>query len=106
MTAALQKNDQEKLFDEWIEVRILYDNKLKRLKSSQLQLNERKNLEQELKDLRMKISGIQNAIARFGDSFLDVYDAELIKPLSEADIIYLREEIREVRSWLESITGY
>lgn len=97
------KDDKEKLFEELVEVRILYDVKIKQMKSFDLKPDEQKSIEKELSTLRKKIASIKSSIARYGESFLDVYDSELMKPLSEADVIELREEIREVRSWLESI---
>ena len=96
-------DNREKLFDELIAVKLLHKEKVQEIKSQKLKPEERKSLEKELHELEKKIKSIQNAIARFGESFLDVYDEELIKPLSESDIIFLREEIREVRGWLQSI---
>ena len=98
-----QKDNKEKLFDELVEVRLLYDQKVKEMKTCDLNSQEHKMLKKELSTLREKIGRIKNDIARYGESFLDVYDSELMKPLTEADIIGLREEIREVRCWLESI---
>ena len=103
MTNHSEKDDKEKLFEELVEVRILYDEKIKKMKSFSLNSRELDSIEKELAGLRNRIALIKKSIARYGESFLDVYDLELMKPLSEADIIELREEIREVRCWLESI---
>ncbi len=97
------KDSKEKLFDELVEVRLLYDKKVKELKTCDTGSQHYKLLAAELTILKEKIRKIKSTIARYGESFLDVYDSELMKPLSEADIIELREEIFEVRSWLESI---
>jgi len=97
------RDDKEKLFEELVDVRILYDNKIKQMKSFELKPEEQKSIEKELANLRKKIASIKKSIARYGESFLDVYDSELMKPLSEADVIELRDEIQEVRDWLESI---
>lgn len=99
----LTENSKEKLFDELVAVRILYDKKIKQLKSFDLNEKEPESVENELAALRKRIASIKSSIARYGESFLDVYDSELMKPLSEADVIELREEIQEVRNWLESI---
>ncbi len=102
----LPQDDKKKLFEELVELRIFYDQKIKKMKSFDLKPEEQKSIENELANLRKRIAVIKSSIARYGESFLDVYDSELMKPLSEADVIELREEIREVRRWLESITGY
>ena len=106
MTNYLPQDDKKKLFEELVELRIFYDQKIKKMKSFDLKPEEQKSIENELANLRKRIAVIKSSIARYGESFLDVYDSELMKPLSEADVIELREEIREVRRWLESITGY
>jgi len=103
MTTDSVSDNKEKLFDELIAVKLLHKKKVEKIKSRELNTEEHKSVEKELNELETKIKSIQNAIARFGESFFDVYDEELIKPLSESDIIYLREEISEVRSWLQSI---
>ena len=98
-----QKDYKKKLFDELVEVRLLYDEKVKEIKTCSTSSQHYSELATELKVLKEKIKDIKSSIARYGESFLDVYDTELMKPLSEADIIELREEINEVRCWLESI---
>ncbi|MFW5832186.1 MAG: hypothetical protein ACOC11_02255 [Prolixibacteraceae bacterium] len=100
------KDSKEKLFDELVEVRLLYDKKVKEIKTCDASSQHYELLAAELTSLKEKIRKIKSSIARYGESFLDVYDSELMKPLSEADIIELREEIYEVRSWLESIKTY
>jgi hypothetical protein len=97
------RDEKERLFEELVEIRIMYDSKIKKMKSFDLKPEEQKTIENELASLRKKIASIKSSVARYGESFLDVYDSELMKPLTEADIIELREEIREVRDWLESI---
>lgn len=97
------RDEKERLFEELVEVRIMYDAKFKKMKSFDLKQEEQKTIENELAILRKKIASIKSSVARYGESFLDVYDSELMKPLTEADIIELRDEIREVRDWLESI---
>ena len=103
MTTGSGADNKEKLFDELIAIKLLHKEKVYEIKSHKLSTDQLKSVEKELNELEEKIKSIQNAIAIFGESFLDVYDEELIKPLSESDIIYLREEIREVRTWLQSI---
>jgi hypothetical protein len=97
------RDEKERLFEELVEIRIMYDAKIKRMKSFDLKPEEQKTIENELASLRKRIASIKSSVSRYGESFLDVYDSELMKPLTEADIIELREEIREVRNWLESI---
>jgi hypothetical protein len=53
--------------------------------------------------IETRIRDIEKSISRYGESFFDVYDAELVKPLSEKDILTLRDEIKEVRTTLETM---
>lgn len=98
-----QKNMHEKLFDELVSVRLMYNNKLK--KWNQLSGNSlvKPVPGDELKELKRRIDEIEQRISGYGESFLDVYDSELGIWLSEPDIITLREELREVRDSLKEI---
>lgn len=97
------KNDQEKLFDELIEVKLLYKTKEKTWKQITEENPDFDKIKKELSVLKKRIKKIEKNISSFGDSFLDVYDKELIKPLTEKDIFILREEIKEVRNTLETM---
>lgn len=105
MANSLQKNEQEKLFDELIAVKLILKNKEKEWKQLTSENPELKKVNEELATLRKKIGEIEKNISKYGDSFLDVYDSELMKPLSESDIIVLRDEIKEVRTSLKAISG-
>ncbi|HDR50558.1 MAG TPA: hypothetical protein ENN90_02905 [Mariniphaga anaerophila] len=97
------KNDQEKLFDELIEVKLLYKSKEKTWKQTTEENPDFDEIKKELSVLKKRIKKIEKDISSFGDSFFDVYDKELVKPLSETDILSLRDEIKEVRNSLEAI---
>ena len=97
------KKDQEKLFDELIEVKLLYKTKEKIWKQTAEKNPEFKKMKEELSGLKYRIKNIESSISRFGESFFDVYDSELGKPLSETDILTLRDEIKEVRDSLEAM---
>ncbi len=103
MDITTKKNEQEKLFDELIDVKFLYKNFEKKWKKSKKSEFDPESIIEELASLKLRISEIEKSISKFGDSFLDVYDSELLKPLSETDIFTLRDEIREVRQSLETI---
>jgi hypothetical protein len=103
MDMTAKKNEQEKLFDELIDVKLLYKNFERKWKKSGTPEYHPESVKDELASLKIRISEIEKSISRFGDSFLDVYDSELLKPLSEKDIFSLRDEIREVRQSLETI---
>ncbi len=103
MDITTKKNEQEKLFDELINVKFLYKNFEKKWKKSKKTEFDPESIIEELASLKLRISEIEKSISKFGDSFLDVYDSELLKPLSETDIFTLRDEIREVRQSLETI---
>lgn len=105
MANSLQKNEQENLFDELIAVKLILKNKEKEWKQLTSENPELKKVNEELATLRKKIGEIEKNISKYGDSFLDVYDSELMKPLSESDIIVLRDEIKEVRTSLKAISG-
>ncbi len=105
MANSLQKNEQEKLFDELIAVKLILKNKEKEWKQLTSENPELKKVNEELATLRKRIGEIEKNISKYGDSFLDVYDSELMKPLSESDIIVLRDEIKEVRTSLKAISG-
>jgi archaellum component FlaC len=100
--SALKKN-QEKLFDELIDVKLLYKTKEKNSKQITEGNPAFNTMKEELSALKKRIKRIEHSISQFGDSFFDVYDAELVKPLSEMDILLLRDEIKEVRDSLEAI---
>ncbi|MGM0620680.1 MAG: hypothetical protein ACQETJ_06525 [Bacteroidota bacterium] len=102
MATSSQKNKKEKLFDELISVKILHKKKEKELKNSGADAPGYETLKKELSDLKKKIAAIEKAISKYGESFLDVYDSELINPLTESDIIVLRDEISEIRNSLEA----
>jgi archaellum component FlaC len=97
------KKDQEKLFDELIEVKLLFKTKEKIWKQTTGEHPEFNKMKEELSALKNRIKKIEINISQFGESFFDVYDAELGKPLSETDILSLRDEIKEVRDSLEAI---
>lgn len=103
MGNSLSKKDQEMLFDELIEVKLLYKTKEKVWKQTAGEHPEFNKMKEELSVLKNRIKNIEKNISSFGDSFFDVYDKELIKPLSEKDIFILREEIKEVRNTLETL---
>lgn len=97
------KIDKEKIFDELIEIKLLYKTKEKIQKHLTEENPEFNKMKEELSALKKRIKNIEKTISKFGDSFLDVYDSELLKPLSESDILSLRDEIKEVRHSLEAI---
>lgn len=97
------KKDQEKLFDELIEVKLLYKTKEGLWKHTTEENPAFNKMKEELSALKKRIKNIERSISQFGENFFDVYDAELIKPLSEMDILSLRDEIKEVRASLEAI---
>ncbi len=103
MTNQSEENKKEQLFDELIAVKLLHKKKGRELKKINLDTPEYQSLKEELAELKAKIKNIENAISKYGESFLDVYDAELIKPLSESDIISLRDEISEIKDSLEAM---
>ncbi|MFW5756361.1 MAG: hypothetical protein ACOCWK_07140 [Tangfeifania sp.] len=103
MTNQSEENKKEQLFDELIAVKLLHKRKHKELKKINLETPEYQSLKEELEELKAKIKNIENAISDYGESFLDVYDEELIKPLSESDIISLRDEISEIKYSLEAM---
>jgi len=103
MGKSSSKNDQEKLFDELIEVKLLYKTKEEIRKQTTEENPEFNTMKEELLALKKRIKNIESSISRFGESFFDVYDSELVKPLSETDIFSLRDEIKEVRYSLEAI---
>lgn len=96
-----QKNEQEKLFDELIDVKLRYKSFEKKWRKLHNPGFDKAKVE--LTMLKHRIGEIEKAISRYGEAFLDVYDSELVKPLSESDILTLRDEITEVRSSLENI---
>ena len=96
------KKNQEKLFDELIEVKLLYKTKEEIRKQTAEENPKFKKMKEELSDLKNRIKIIEKNISNFGESFFDVYDSELGKPLSETDILSLRDEIKEVRYSLEA----
>lgn len=103
MTNQPDENKKEQLFDELIAVKLLHKKKYRALKKMKQNTHEHETLKEELRELKEKIKSIDNAISRYGESFLDVYDEELIKPLSESDIITLRDEISEIKDSLEAL---
>ncbi len=103
MNTASQKDEQERLFDELISVKLLYRTREKEWKRLPEDSPVTHEIRTELTALKIRIGTIERNISRFGDSFFDVYDSELIKPLSESDIFILRDEIKEVRNSLEAI---
>ncbi|RIH65895.1 hypothetical protein D1164_06410 [Mariniphaga sediminis] len=103
MADSLQKNDQEKLFDELIAVKLLYKTKERKWKQLAAENPDYQRIKNEMQALRKRISGIEKCISKYGESFFDVYDSELIKPLSESDILVLRDEIKDVRYSLEAM---
>lgn len=103
MNNSLSKKDQKKLFDELIEVKLLFKSKEKIWKQSTEENPAFDLMKEELSALKMRIKNIEKNISTFGESFFDVYDLELGKPLSETDILSLRDEIKEVRDSLEAI---
>lgn len=99
------ENKKEQLFDELIAVKLLHRKKDKELKKMKLDTTGYQKLKGELTVLKEKIKTIENTISAYGESFLDVYDEKLIKPLSESDIILLRDEISEIKGSLEAINN-
>jgi len=99
------KNKKEQLFDELIAVKILHKKKNEKLKKIESDTPEYQSLKEELTELKLNIKNIENAISKYGESFLDVYDEELMKPLSESDIISLRDEISEIKDSLEAMNN-
>lgn len=97
------KNNKEELFDELIAVKYLNKSKEKIWKQTDEKHPDFLKIKDELSTLKKRIKSIENNISRFGESFFDVYDSELVKPLSETDILTLRDEIKEVRDSLEAI---
>ena len=103
MKIAKQKNEQEQLFDELISVKLLYKSKEKLWKQLPLENNDKADIKKELMAMKNRIGIIEQNIRCFGESFFDVYDWELSNPLSETDILGLRDEIQQVRHSLETI---
>jgi hypothetical protein len=103
MNTSAQKNEQEQLFDELIAVKHLYKTREKEWRRHPVDNPEFRKIQVELTGLKRRIRDIEKCISRYGDSFFDVYDSELILPLSELDIINLRDEINEVRHSLETM---
>ncbi|WP_139249686.1 hypothetical protein [Mariniphaga anaerophila] len=101
MTNFTQKKDKEELFDELIEVKLLYKTKEKTWKHTAGENPDSEKTKNELSALKERIKNIEASISKFGDSFFDVYDSELGTPLRETDILTLRDEIKEVRHSLE-----
>ncbi len=99
------KNGKEKLFDELIDVKLLHEQKVKEIESLAKDSKDYSSVENQLIKLDEKINAIQKAVAQYGDSFLDVYDAQLLNPLSETDVIHLREEINNIRQRLELVSN-
>lgn len=97
------KNNKEELFDELIAVKLLYKSKEKTWRHTSEHHPDFLKIKEELSALKKRIKNIESCISKFGDSFFDVYDKELVKPLSETDILTLRDEIKEVRDSLEAI---
>ena len=103
MTSQSDENKKEQLFDELIAVKLLHKKKDRELKKMKSDTPEYESLKEEMTGLKTKIKIIETAISKYGESFLDVYDEELIKPLSESDIITLRDEISEIKDSLEAM---
>jgi hypothetical protein len=103
MDISAQKNEKEKLFDELIDVKLLYKSQVKKWRKHLLSEPGSEKIREELAVLKLRINDIEKTISGYGESFFDVYDAELVKPLSESDILVLRDEIQEVRHSLEAI---
>lgn len=103
MKTAVQKNDQEKIFDELISVKLLYKSRESQWKLLPVESPDKAVIKKELMAMKNRISIIEQNIRCFGESFLDVYDSELISSLGESDILVLRDEIKEVRNSLEAM---
>lgn len=97
------KTKPEQLFEELIDIKILLKQKEKALKKNKKPSGESFDLRKELNDLRKKIETIEKNISQCGESFLDVYDEKLMNPLSESDIIDLRDQISEIRKSIEGV---
>ena len=95
--------EQEQLFNELIAVKFLYRSRIKIFKQLPDDSKEKSGVDKDLQALRERLNKIEKRISGYGDSFLDVYDHELMVPLTEAGIIKLREELREVRKSLKLI---
>jgi hypothetical protein len=103
MKVVKQKTEQEQLFDELISVKSLYKSTETQWKQVPVESADKALIKNELLAMKNRISIIEQNIRCFGESFFDVYDSELISPLSESDILVLRDEIKEVRSSLEGL---
>ncbi len=103
MKTAVQKKEQEKMFDELISVKLLYKSRETQWKQLPVESPDKAVIKKELMAMKNRISIIEQNIRCFGESFFDVYDSELIKPIGESDILILRDEIKEVRSSLEAM---
>lgn len=103
MKIAKQKNEQERLFDELISVKLLYKSREMQWKQLPVESQDKADVKKDLLAMKNRIGIIEENIKCFGESFLDVYDSELSNPLSETDILGLRDEIKEVRSSLEAM---
>ena len=68
------KKNQEKLFDELIEVKLLYKTKEEIRKQTAEENPKFKKMKEELSDLKNRIKIIEKNISNFGESFFDVYD--------------------------------
>ena len=103
MKIIVNKSEQEKVFDELISVKMLYKTRETYWKQLPVESQDKADIKKELLELKNRINIIEQNIRCFGESFFDVYDAELMNPLSESDILGLRDEIKEVRNSLEAI---
>ncbi len=103
MKFEVQKNEQEKIFDELIAVKLLYKSREKEWKFLPADNPAKLEIKKDLSILKSRINTIEQNISHLSDSFFDVYDSELMNPLSESDILVLRDEIKAVRNSLEQI---
>ncbi len=103
MKIVKQKNEQERLFDELISVKLLYKSRETQWKELPVESQDKADAKIDLLAMKNRIGIIEENIKCFGESFFDVYDSELSNPLSETDILGLRDEITEVRSSLEAM---
>jgi hypothetical protein len=103
MNASAKKNEQEQLFDDLIAVKFLYKTREKEWRHHPVNNPKFHKIQEELTGLKKRIRDIEKCISGYGETFFDVYDSELMLPLSESDIICLRDEINEVRQSLETM---